>query len=49
LAAERYREIRQRDSLSLRTTGVPAQAAPHAVCGGAYAGYDPQTVRLLRD
>lgn len=49
VAAERYREIPQRSGLSVRATGVPAQAAAIALCGGAYATYNPETVKLLRD
>ncbi|CAB3889203.1 hypothetical protein LMG26846_03910 [Achromobacter insuavis] len=52
VAAERFREIRLRGGeLAIRATGLPAAAQPHAACGGAYggayAGYNPQTVKLL--
>ena len=49
VVAERYREIRRGDRLSVRTTGLPAQAAAQTVCGGAFSVYNPQTVALLRD
>lgn len=49
VAAERYQEIRsRRDELAIRATGLPPSARPHVSCG-AYAGYNPQTVRLLGD
>lgn len=47
VAAERFREIRVQGDLALRTTGVPAQARAHTACGGAYANYNPRTVKLL--
>ena len=47
VAAERYREIRVRGELSVRATGLPAAAQAHTGCGGAYFGYNPQTVKLL--
>ncbi len=47
VAAERYKEIRVRDELSIRATGLPAAAKPYTGCGGAYYGYNPQTVKLL--
>ncbi|MGB3436040.1 hypothetical protein [Achromobacter sp.] len=47
VAAERYRLIRMRGETSLRATGLPAAAKPHTGCGGAYFGYNPQTVKLL--
>lgn len=50
VAAERYREIRARGGdLALRTTGVPQAAKAHTMCGGAYANYNSQTVKLLAD
>ncbi|MGY6270969.1 hypothetical protein ACXIUT_14855 [Achromobacter denitrificans] len=50
VAAERYREVRARGKdLAIRTTGLPAAARPFSACGGVYAGYNPQTVRLLAD
>ncbi|ALX84184.1 hypothetical protein APT56_13880 [Achromobacter denitrificans] len=49
VAAERFREFRLRGGeLAVRATGVPPQARTVVPCGaGAYAGYNPQTVRLL--
>ncbi|QKH36830.1 hypothetical protein FOC84_18540 [Achromobacter pestifer] len=47
VAAERYREIRVRGELSIRSTGLPAAAQAYTGCGGAYFGYNPQTVKLL--
>lgn len=47
VAAERYREIRARGELSVRATGLPAAAQAYTGCGGAYSGYNPQTVKLL--
>lgn len=49
VAAERFRELRLRGGeLAVRATGVPPQARAVVACGaGAYAGYNPQTVRLL--
>lgn len=48
VAAERYKEIRSRgDKLAIRSTGLPSSAQPYVSCGGAYAGYNPQTVTLL--
>lgn len=48
VAAERFRAMRVRGELAVRATGLPAAARPHAACAaGAYAGYNPQTVRLL--
>ena len=47
VAAERYREIRVRGELSVRATGLPTAAQAHTGCGGAYFGYNPQTVKLL--
>lgn len=47
VASERYKEIRSRGELSVRATGLPAAAQPYTGCGGAYFGYNPQTVKLL--
>jgi hypothetical protein len=47
VAAERSREIRARGELSVRATGLPAAAQAYTGCGGAYSGYNPQTVKLL--
>jgi len=48
VAAERYKEIRAGGKdLAIRATGMPAAVQPYSACGGAYAGYNPQTVRLL--
>ena len=49
VAAERFREFRLRGGeLAVRATSVPPQARAVVACGaGAYAGYNPQTVRLL--
>ncbi|MGS1009436.1 hypothetical protein [Achromobacter anxifer] len=49
VAAERYREIRVRGELSVRATGLPAAVQAYTGCGGAYSGYNPQTVKLLGD
>lgn len=49
VAAERFRVIRVRGDLAVRTTGVPQQAKAYAVCGGAYGNYNPQSVKLLVD
>lgn len=47
VAAERFREVRVQGDLALRTTGVPEQARAYTACGGAYANYNPRTVKLL--
>ncbi|APX76193.1 Uncharacterised protein [Achromobacter insolitus] len=47
VAAERYKEIRARGELFVRATGLPAAAQAYTGCGGAYFGYNPQTVKLL--